>query len=210
LRSLPIAPQAPPSRRHLAIAGDARDIDRAWRPVYAVWEVTLACDLARRHCGSRAGKVRPDELTTAEALDLVTQMADLGVKEVTLIGGEAYLRDDWLDIVRAVRARGMMCTVTTGARAMTRECARVAAEADEPEILLEPWQVLDVMPRLAALAGKRADSGVRLWPGNNIGYFGPHETVLRGHYPRGHGGSCGAGRVTLGIEARRGLVSDGP
>ena len=70
-------------------------IDQADRPIYAVWEITLKCDLACRHCGSRAGHARPDELTTAECLDLVRQMAELGVKEVTLIGGEAYLRDDW-------------------------------------------------------------------------------------------------------------------
>ena len=43
--------------------------------------------------------------------------------------------------------------------------------------------------------------GVRLWPGNNIGYFGPYESLLRGYHYRGHGGSCGAGRATLGIEA---------
>src|SRR5579862_7336687 len=121
MRSLPIAPQAPPSRRHLAIAGDARDVDRAWRPVYAVWEVTLKCDLACRHCGSRAGRARPDELSTGEALGLVDQMADLGVREVTLIGGEAYLRSDWLDIIRAVRKRGMLCTTTTGGRGVTPE-----------------------------------------------------------------------------------------
>ena len=39
------------------------------RANYAV-ELTLACDLACRHCGSRAGRARPDELTTEEALDL--------------------------------------------------------------------------------------------------------------------------------------------
>jgi radical SAM protein with 4Fe4S-binding SPASM domain len=43
--------------------------------------------------------------------------------------------------------------------------------------------------------------GVRLWPGNNIGYFGPYEAALRGTLPRGHMASCGAGRSTLGIEA---------
>jgi radical SAM protein with 4Fe4S-binding SPASM domain len=42
---------------------------------------------------------------------------------------------------------------------------------------------------------------VRIWPGNNIGYFGPYESVLRGTLPRGHMASCGAGRSTLGIEA---------
>ena len=40
-----------------------------------------------------------------------------------------------------------------------------------------------------------------MWPGNNIGYFGPHESTIRGSRLRGHGGSCGAGRATLGIEA---------
>ena len=49
----------------------------------------------------------PDELTTDECLDLVGQMAELGVSEVTLIGGEAYLRDDWLEIIRAIREAGM-------------------------------------------------------------------------------------------------------
>ena len=40
-----------------------------------------------------------------------------------------------------------------------------------------------------------------LWPGNNVGYFGPYESVLRGWRPGGHTSSCGAGCSTLGIEA---------
>ena len=40
-----------------------------------------------------------------------------------------------------------------------------------------------------------------LWPGNNIGYFGPYESTLRGTNGRGHMASCGAGCTTLGIEA---------
>src|SRR5271155_2490385 len=106
-RGLPIAPQAKPGARNPPPAGGARAVARRYRPIYAVWEITLACDLACRHCGSRAGRDRPDELTTAEALDLVDQMADLGGKEVTLIGGEAYLRADWLQIVRRVRSHGI-------------------------------------------------------------------------------------------------------
>src|SRR4051794_22058988 len=80
--SLPIAPLAPVGARHLPLADESREKDRTARPIYAVWEVTLACDLACRHCGSRAGRERPDELSTDEALDLVDQIADLGVKEV--------------------------------------------------------------------------------------------------------------------------------
>src|SRR6185436_18893171 len=128
-RSLPIAPTAGPAKRRLPLAGEAREVDRRWRPTYAVWELTLQCDLACRHCGSRAGRARPDELTTTEALDLVRQMAELGVNEVTVIGGEAYLRDDWTDIVRAIRSHGMSATMTTGGRGITEERAKVARAA---------------------------------------------------------------------------------
>jgi radical SAM protein with 4Fe4S-binding SPASM domain len=263
----------------------SRDRDRQWRPRYAVWEVTLACDLACRHCGSRAGRARPDELSPSEALDLVDQLAALGVMEVTLIGGEAYLREDFVDIARRVRGHGMSCTMTTGARGIDRARAQaikasgiesvsvsidglrethdalrgvrgsfdaafaamgylreagvhVAANtqigraslrdiphvfdllaaarihswqfqltvamgraSDEPDLVLEPYQVLEVMPMLARLKSKADAANVRLWPGNNIGYFGPYESMLRGTLPRGHLSSCGAGRSTIGIEA---------
>lgn len=83
-------------------------------PVHAVWEITLACNQKCRHCGSRAGKARSDELSTAECLSVVEQLADMGTREITLIGGEAYLRKDWLQIVRAIRARGIYCAIQTG------------------------------------------------------------------------------------------------
>ena len=117
------------ARRSLPLLAEARPLDRRTRPRHAVWETTLRCDQACRHCGSRAGVERPNELTTEECLDLVRQLAELGVMEVTLIGGEAYLRPDLLDIVRAIRARGMHCTMTTGGRGVDRELARALASA---------------------------------------------------------------------------------
>src|SRR5207302_8074832 len=93
-------------RRATSDAGTAMPIDvkprryvteadlRVCRPVYAVWEITLKCDLKCSHCGSRAGKARPSELTTEECIDVVRQLAKLGCREVTVIGGEAYLRQD--------------------------------------------------------------------------------------------------------------------
>jgi radical SAM protein with 4Fe4S-binding SPASM domain len=284
-RQLPIAPDAAPTLRRLPLAAETRPIDQHWRPIYAVWEVTLRCDLACRHCGSRAGHARGDELTTEQCLDLVRQMADLGVKEVTLIGGEAYLRDDWTEIVREIRKCGMQATMTSGGRGITAERAKIAAEAglqsvsisidgleathdrlrgvegsfrsavdalkhlraagirvacntqinrlsvpdlpelleiiaalgvhswqiqltvamgraaDEPEVLLQPHDLLEFYPMLARLKKRMDEVGVRLWPGNNIGYFGPYETLFKGTMPRGHMASCGAGRSTLGIEA---------
>ena len=59
------------------------------------WEITLACNLNCIHCGSAAGYCRENELTTDEALDVCDQLANLGCKEVTLLGGEPFLRKDW-------------------------------------------------------------------------------------------------------------------
>lgn len=99
------------------------------REAYAVWELTLKCNLACGHCGSRAGDRRDDELSTVEALDLVRQLADAGITEVTIEGGEAFLRPDWLTIARAITERGMRCSMVTGGYGISRETARRMKDA---------------------------------------------------------------------------------
>ncbi len=255
-------------------------------PVSIVWEITLACDLACQHCGSRAGRRRRDELSTAEALDLVGQMAELGARDVGLIGGEAYLRKDWLEIVAAVRAAGMECGLQSGGRNLSEErlakaaaaglqgvglsidglrevhdelrgvpgsyelalaaLRRVAAHgmvatvnsqinarsmpqlrelmdviidagatswqvaitvamgnaADHPELLLQPWQMLELMPLLAELSLEARERGLFIYPANNIGYFGPYESTIRNAVEDEiHWRGCTAGDTIIGIEA---------
>ena len=96
---------------------------------YAVWEITLKCNLACSHCGSRAGAARTNELSTQEALDLVRQLAEVGIKEVTLIGGEAFMRPDWLTIASAIASAGMRCTMTTGGFGISLEMAQRMKQA---------------------------------------------------------------------------------
>ncbi len=98
-------------------------------PVHVVWEITLACNLKCQHCGSRAGKVRPDELTLAQCLEVVESLARLGTREVTLIGGEAFLKQDYTEIIRAIRAHGMYCGMQTGAWAFNERRLDQALEA---------------------------------------------------------------------------------
>lgn len=283
-RALPIFRQE--KRAYLPLAEPAEvEGKRVPKPLVAVWEVTLRCDLACRHCGSRAGKARPDEMSTEECVDLIRQLAEIGTHEVAMIGGEPYLRDDWTTLIRAVKDHGMLPTMVTGGRGMTRERAMAAKEAglfsisvsidgdreshdrlrgvqgsydaaiaalghlreagihiatntqvnrltmhalpgmvdtlaelrirswqiqltvpmgravDEPEVLLQPYDVLDVQPMLAKLAVDAKARGIDVLPGNNVGYFGPHENVLRGRTHAGHASGCGAGQVTMGIEA---------
>ncbi len=99
------------------------------RPTIAVWEFTLLCDHRCLHCGPRAGAARPDELTTEEAIRLVGELAELGVGEVALIGGEAYLRDDFILVIRAIREHGMTSSIVTGGWGLSAERCAAAKEA---------------------------------------------------------------------------------
>lgn len=98
------------------------------RRAHAVWEITLACNLACGHCGSRAGRKRTRELSTRDALDVVRQRAEIGVDEVTLIGGEAFLRPDWPDLARAISEAGMLCSMVTGGYGISGRTAERMAE----------------------------------------------------------------------------------
>jgi nif11-class peptide radical SAM maturase 3 len=252
---------------------------------YAVWEITLKCNLACQHCGSRAGHTRTKELSTAEALDLVKQMAEVGITEVTIIGGEAFLRPDWLEIAQAITKAGMLCGMTTGGYGITLDTAHKMKEAginvvsvsvdgleathdrirgkqgswewafktmshlkqagipfgcntqinrlsapefpriyehlrdagifawqiqltvpmgnaaDNSEILLQPYELLDVYPMIARVAQRAKREGVQVQPGNNIGYYGPYERLLRGGDAWSFWQGCSAGLSALGIEA---------
>lgn len=265
------------------------------RPRLAVWEFTLACDQACLHCGPRAGRRRADELSTDEALRLVDELAEAGVGEVVLIGGEAYLRNDFILVIRAIRERGMEATMTTGGYNLTRERAEamveagicsvsvsidgleeshdrvrnvpqswrrafaalrhlraagarvavnsqinvwtrhellallelIAAEgvhswqlqitvphgnaADHPELLLQPYMYLELFDALDRVLTRAEELKIRIWPANNLGYFGPHEGRLRGAQKRktGHYAGCDAGKSTIGIESN-GLIKNCP
>jgi radical SAM protein with 4Fe4S-binding SPASM domain len=82
--------------------------------------------------------------------------------------------------------------------------AALGRAADRPEMLLQPWQLLDIMPRLAAIKRRAMKEGFTLRLANNLGYFGPEETLLRSANepaPRIHFYGCQAGRFTMGIES---------
>ena len=120
------SPSPAPERPVRMLTAD--DVNKP-RPVYVVWEITMKCDQPCQHCGSRAGPARVDELSTEESFAICESLARLGTREVTLIGGEAYLRPDVYDIVRKLASLGMRVTMQTGGRAFTPERARAFKDA---------------------------------------------------------------------------------
>ncbi len=217
---------------------------------------------------------------------MVDKLAALGTREVSLIGGEAYLRRDWTEIVRAIRSHGINCSIQTGGRNLNAHRIAEAVEAglqgvgvsidgleplhdrlrgvpgsfrqallaltdcreaglqtsvntqigaetipdlpglmdriidvgvkhwqiqltvamgnavDHDALLLQPYQLLDLMPTLARLYHEGVTRGLLMMPGNNIGYFGEYEHLWRGHNDdRGHWTGCTAGQSVIGLEA---------
>src|SRR5690606_18601906 len=76
---------------------------------------------------------------------------------------------------------------------------------DDPELVLQPYDLLEVFPDFVRIKKKCDEARIKLLLGNNIGYFGPYDYILRDMYPCGHSGSCQAGRLGLGIEANGGI-----
>jgi mycofactocin radical SAM maturase len=99
-------------------------------PICLTWELTYACNLACRHCLSSSGRRDPDELTTAEALALVDQLADLQVFYVNVGGGEPMIRRDFFDIVEHAVARRVGIKFSTNGTRLDAAAARRLAGLD--------------------------------------------------------------------------------
>ena len=95
-----------------------------YKPRFAVWELTLRCNLNCRHCGSRAGKARDDELTHDEALRVCRELAELGCERLTLSGGEPLLRHDWADIARTLVELGVHTSMISNGSLWNEEIGR--------------------------------------------------------------------------------------
>ena len=82
-------------------------------PLLVVWEVTQACDLTCAHCRESASPERgSDELTTAEAQRLLTEIKEFGNPLLVLTGGDPLKRPDIFELARASVAAGLRTNIT--------------------------------------------------------------------------------------------------
>jgi len=93
-------------------------------PVNVTWEITRACNLACRHCLSAALPCAEEELDFDECCALVDELARMQVFQVNFGGGEPFLREDFLDILRYTCSRGLTACVSTNGTVLTEELVR--------------------------------------------------------------------------------------
>ena len=90
----------------------------------AVVEITNKCNLRCPHCASASGQARTGEMSLDELREVMRDLAKLGCRTVTLLGGEFLLRSDWQDVARAVKAEGMHLNLITNGILVTPEIRR--------------------------------------------------------------------------------------
>lgn len=83
------------------------------KPLCAALELTLSCPCRCVTCGSAAGRARDNELSTSEWLEVISDLAGLGCRRVTLMGGEPLCREDWPTIAQAAADAGMAADMVT-------------------------------------------------------------------------------------------------
>ena len=93
------------------------------------YAITEGCNLRCPYCYAAALGPRANELSTAEAIDLIDQVADMGAQEFIFTGGEPTLRFDLFQVAARSRERGMRTNIiTNGTRVKTAAFARRVAE----------------------------------------------------------------------------------
>ncbi|MFE7856087.1 TIGR04053 family radical SAM/SPASM domain-containing protein [Streptomyces sp. NPDC057403] len=107
--------------------------DAAERPFIVIWESTRACPLACLHCRAEAVPGRdPRELDTAEAKDLLRQVAGFGQPAPLFVitGGDPFQRPDLTELIAHGRRIGVRVAVSpSGTPTLTEERLRAVHAA---------------------------------------------------------------------------------
>jgi len=83
-------------------------------PVNVTWEITETCNLRCTHClAAELWAQRRGELDLGQCRALIDELARMEVFQVNFGGGEPFLRDDFLDILRYAHSRGITTCVST-------------------------------------------------------------------------------------------------
>ena len=86
------------------------------------WNTTRLCNQFCVHCYRQAGDaVDPDELTTAQGLELISGIAEAGFKILILSGGEPLMRPDIYQLIEHGRGVGLRVVLGTNGVLITEE-----------------------------------------------------------------------------------------
>lgn len=137
------------------------------------WAVTFKCDLACPDCYIRRHQADfTSELDTKEAFTIIDRIADAGVFQLAIGGGEPLLREDILSLVARAHEKKLVVHVTTGRyqhepdvlRELANYIQSLQVGIKQEELLKYPETEMEKLTRLVALTGELGlDLGANLF-----------------------------------------------
>jgi radical SAM protein with 4Fe4S-binding SPASM domain len=104
------------------------------RPV-VVWNCTGRCNLRCAHCYADANSAEAcDQMSTAEGLTLINDLADFGVPVILFSGGEPLMRDDLFQFARLAAKRGIRIALSTNGTLIDANMAGVIRDIGFAEV----------------------------------------------------------------------------
>lgn len=98
---------------------------KGYTPRLIFWELTEGCNLKCVHCRATAQPNRnSEELSTAEAFDIIDQIADSYDPILVLTGGEPLYRPDFFEIATYAVDKGIKVALATNGTLINEENAR--------------------------------------------------------------------------------------
>lgn len=86
--------------------------------------ITRRCNLRCSHCyADSTDSAHPEELTTAEAMRLITEIAAMGVQSIVFNGGEPLLRNDIYQLVNHAHTARLAPLINTNGTLLSTETA---------------------------------------------------------------------------------------
>jgi len=95
-----------------------------------IWNVCMHCNMSCPHCYAAAvSEPSPTDLSLAEGIELLDQMAASGVQVVIFSGGEPLLRRDLFELIEHARSLGISPQLSTNGSLIDADMARRIAAA---------------------------------------------------------------------------------
>ena len=133
-----------------------------YTPSQVLLETTARCNLRCGHCLLSAGKPLENELTAQEFIPILERFHEIGVKHVTLSGGEVLTKKDW-EILADFCVCRFSCGVLTNGTVITEEIADRMSYLKDVQVSLYGADA-ETHEKIAQVKGsfERALTGIRL------------------------------------------------
>lgn len=123
-----------------------------WHGLYSVtWNVTSGCNFLCKHC--YVSRPHRRDLNTDEAKLMLNQLADFGVEELYMSGGEPLLRRDLFDLLAYAVDLGLHTDVITNGWYVTKENAAKFRESNVGHVSVSVDGMGDVHDDLRNMPG---------------------------------------------------------